>query len=1484
MENKKNTIRKIFNYKNITLKTELTKSLLGLMLIAFYSINSISLIAQNAPNLRSTSNFACISNGSIHALDTIQMAGKIGAVISVDSLLYTHDFIYIGNTGIMQQALADKDSTFSEIDALGNATTISGSLGGQSLSSGIYRINSAANLNGILTLTGNANAIYIFIINDSLLVNPYGRINMPNVNASNIYWRVHGSITLQDSCFFNGILLSDGNINSGLYNHGRLSMLSSGDISLQFKFDAPAVPFNYYSQHLLELLLTADSLQPWTVSCPADTGNNPGIFFFGANVSSLNLGLETITNSSYSNLTQLCPDCIDGSTTLIAHNSTGFSSIDMLAANPINHYMYFGGDSSSTQYALFKLGLDLSGNPAYVQDILLNQNGGGATCDNFGYYWFVASNGSIYYLTYFAAGDYTDPGGNAHMDSVGVVIRPNTGVTDVAFNPLDCSFYAQSGDSLFRFYADTNSTSVIITGRWLDDPFVPGFSGSCGALAIGTDFNLYGINNGGSYPGWVQEINLPLPSGSLSGLFNMVISSPTWASSFPTVQSPSAANTDAASFICYDPEPSFTWVYACDSPSYTVNFTNGTYIYPSFLESSILVTWDFGDSHSTTTTGVSNVSHTYTSPGTYTVSINLPGCPTAGSTQYSATITIDSNLAFILVVVNDSCFHNDDGSITAIASNGYPPYSYLWSNGSTTSIISGLSVGTYSVTVTDSMGCFVIITDSVVHETNCCLQFDSAQVFNLIPNGTTISYPTIWTGHYYIEGNLTVDNAILDITNVDVVFAPCATIVFQNGAVLRGNNSVFRPCDIYGVWNGLTFTNCSDNIIDECTFKNATNALNFIGTSDGKVTNNLFYNCDIGINCTDSKDFKYPISGNRFEIDQFISNLTFSNCSFNDSLGFYIGIKSLNTNFYYPISQNYFVNADNGNFNSDTYLGILFLGSGGQISQNTFTDATNAIIIENPNIACSIENNQIELLNSQEISPYLVPTQILVSNTRVSVLIYHNTIINSNPDPYQYAQYYGIDVTSSYFVDVNNNTIDGFFAGIYMKGDTLSQVIENTISNCHNYGVYVEKADYIHIGCNIIDLHNDNSEPTNIGIAFYEVGQKSTIYSNCVFNTQIGIYLQYFTCYPIPDVRNNYIYNYTQYGLFDNNYFGSIGTAPFNPGLNTFYSNSNAPDIFYTHNVGCPPILNAWSNWLDGTSLNILIVNSVINTVYSNASCANQINGLPSQHNLNVVGLECDQMRLLIYPLITDGGKRFNLANDFEQKLSNMNGDLFSLVLSIQKSLLSNSDKTSAITFNNAVNQLNWISDNEKLWVNYYYYFSLQNWTQASANHAAIHRTSQDEEDLWNIELINLKRAQGNYINSVPNTGDLNILENIAGNKGDYSNYAIAEITGKNNTNIWNYSVLLTPDKYEIDNTKHSNNYIDLFPNPAKDKLTLLLITKDKVKIEMEDITGRVLKSWDFENLADQITMDISDLNSGIYILKSSFSDKVTTSKFCKIK
>lgn len=64
-------------------------------------------------------------------------------------------------------------------------------------------------------------------------------------------------------------------------------------------------------------------------------------------------------------------------------------------------------------------------------------------------------------------------------------------------------------------------------------------------------------------------------------------------------------------------------------------------------------------------------------------------------------------------ISNETCVNACDGSILTSITNGLAPYSYSWSNGATTSSISNVCPGSYTVTVTGANGCSVIETFAI---------------------------------------------------------------------------------------------------------------------------------------------------------------------------------------------------------------------------------------------------------------------------------------------------------------------------------------------------------------------------------------------------------------------------------------------------------------------------------------------------------------------------------------------------------------------------------------------------------------------------------------------------------------------------------------------------------------------------------------------------------------------------------------------------
>lgn len=78
-------------------------------------------------------------------------------------------------------------------------------------------------------------------------------------------------------------------------------------------------------------------------------------------------------------------------------------------------------------------------------------------------------------------------------------------------------------------------------------------------------------------------------------------------------------------------------------------------------------------------------------------------------TVRSGTVEVDSDLEVNLSVEDtaDCAGNGDGGSASVDVSGGVAPYDIAWSTGDTTTSVTGLPLGNYSVTVTDSLGCSV---------------------------------------------------------------------------------------------------------------------------------------------------------------------------------------------------------------------------------------------------------------------------------------------------------------------------------------------------------------------------------------------------------------------------------------------------------------------------------------------------------------------------------------------------------------------------------------------------------------------------------------------------------------------------------------------------------------------------------------------------------------------------------------------------------
>jgi hypothetical protein len=111
--------------------------------------------------------------------------------------------------------------------------------------------------------------------------------------------------------------------------------------------------------------------------------------------------------------------------------------------------------------------------------------------------------------------------------------------------------------------------------------------------------------------------------------------------------------------------------------------------------------------------------------GNYTVNVSdSNGCSLQ---EGPFTVNEPTPLSLSFSVDSVSCNGFQDGSIAALVSGGTTPYTFAWSNAATSSSVSGLAAGAYSVTITDNNGC----------ETTGTVNLDDPEVFAVSIQETT---------------------------------------------------------------------------------------------------------------------------------------------------------------------------------------------------------------------------------------------------------------------------------------------------------------------------------------------------------------------------------------------------------------------------------------------------------------------------------------------------------------------------------------------------------------------------------------------------------------------------------------------------------------------------------------------------------------------------------------------------------------------------
>jgi gliding motility-associated-like protein len=269
-------------------------------------------------------------------------------------------------------------------------------------------------------------------------------------------------------------------------------------------------------------------------------------------------------------------------------------------------------------------------------------------------------------------------------------------------------------------------------------------------------------------------------------------------------------------------------------------------------------------------------------PGSYTLTVSDGNC---SLTEIYSVGSINGPV--ITHTQKDiSCSVICDGSIALTITGGTPGYTPLWSNGLTTSTVTNLCAGSYSVQVTDGAGCKDIQNFSL--NTATPIIFSTPDVNNVscnnncngsitsIPTGGSLPYTFSWTpaapsapttnslctGNYSItvidangcsalETYTIISSAPLTFTAV-VTDASCSTVA--DGAV---------DISVAGGNPGYTYSWSPNGVITEdlATILSGTYSISITDNSGCKIDSTILVNATIVVNAIAGNDTSYCVNG-----------------------------------------------------------------------------------------------------------------------------------------------------------------------------------------------------------------------------------------------------------------------------------------------------------------------------------------------------------------------------------------------------------------------------------------------------------------------------------------------------------------------------------------------------------------------------------------------------------------------------------------------
>lgn len=196
-------------------------------------------ISAQAPNLGTAADFVLFStNGALSNSGISQLTGHVGTNNGLSTNFGNVNGVMNDNNGASALCAADLLTAYNQLNATIATNFPAPLLGnGQTLTSGVYSIPSAATLNLELNLDalGNSNAVFIFQIQGPLSTNTNSKVKLLNgAKACNVFWKVEGLVDMAPGTSMKGTVIANNaaiNMNTGDTLEGR-ALSTAGAITV----------------------------------------------------------------------------------------------------------------------------------------------------------------------------------------------------------------------------------------------------------------------------------------------------------------------------------------------------------------------------------------------------------------------------------------------------------------------------------------------------------------------------------------------------------------------------------------------------------------------------------------------------------------------------------------------------------------------------------------------------------------------------------------------------------------------------------------------------------------------------------------------------------------------------------------------------------------------------------------------------------------------------------------------------------------------------------------------------------------------------------------------------------------------------------------------------------------------------------------------------------------------------------------------------